>query len=163
MHYMKPEQILNFFHMFTKPTSTVEFTVNDTNAVVMMVSDNDELTAATVISVHENAADANTAKGVYEAAFKMYRETMTTQETEMNINEKVKIGMTLENAIAFANSTAAVNEKNEVLITMVRNGVTETKVFSSHATAEEAQAEKAEHEKMVADFKSQVAAEEVTQ
>ncbi|WP_034455765.1 hypothetical protein [Buttiauxella noackiae] len=167
MHYMKPEHVLNFFTMFTRPTSTVEFNVNDTNAVLMMVEDDNEVSAATLISIHENAEDANTAKGVYESAFKIYREgiatmsnedshqyILTTQEKDMN--EKIKIQMTLEDAIVFSNSTASVNDSNELLITVERNGVTETKIISSHATAEEALAEKAAHEKIIADFKNQV-------
>lgn len=88
---------------------------------------------------------------------------MHTVKPETDMNEKYKIKMAFEDAKMFANSTASVNENNEVLLTVVRNGVTETIVSSSHATAEEAQAEKAAYERMVADFKSQVTEQEVTQ
>lgn len=72
------------------------------------------------------------------------------------MNEKVKIKLTLENAKMFANSTVAVNENNELVATIERNGVTETKVISTHTTADEAQAEKVEYEKMIDDFKNKV-------
>lgn len=111
MHYMKPEHIFNFFKMLTKPTSIVEFTVNDTSAVVMWVLDNNDASAATLISTHENPADANTAKDVYAAAFKVYRKGIASRteedaqkhfdgmhlippETEMD--DEVNLQMTLE-------------------------------------------------------------------
>lgn len=160
MQYIKPEYLIRVFQVFTNPTSKVEFNVNDSNAVVFSVIDNGELTSATLMSTHENADDANSAKDVYEAAFKNHRDniaTMNNEETkEPTMNEKIKIQLTLKEAIAFTNSTVSVNENNEVVATIERNGVTENKILSTHATIEEAEAEKVEHENMISEFKNQI-------
>lgn len=85
------------------------------------------------------------------------------------MNETTKIKVTLEDAKMFANSTVEVNENNEVLVTLVRNGVEETTIMSTHETAEEAEeAEecKIAYEYMVDDFKRQITgqvAEEMNQ
>lgn len=76
--------------------------------------------------------------------------------TDKTNEQTVKISVAFEDALAFAFTEYSVNGNNELVAKTRRNGVDTTKVISSHATAEEADAEKVEYEEIAKIFQSQM-------
>ncbi|WP_336340492.1 hypothetical protein [Enterobacter cloacae] len=78
MKFVKPEYLIRIFGILTSMDHKVEFKVNDENAVVMMVSENDnqEIFSSTLFSIHNSKEEADNAKKTYEAAFAIYRNAM---------------------------------------------------------------------------------------
>ncbi|MEP8689988.1 hypothetical protein ABKV90_10230 [Enterobacter hormaechei] len=78
MNFVKPEYLIRIFAILTDMNHKVEFMVNDENAVVMMVSENDkqEILSSALFSIHNSKEEANDAKKTYEAAFVIYRNAM---------------------------------------------------------------------------------------
>ncbi|HFI1088337.1 TPA: hypothetical protein ACGPGC_003385 [Enterobacter hormaechei] len=76
MKFVNPDYLLQIFRILTNFNHDVEFNINDKNAVIMNVIENDEMLSATLFSMHDTKSEANIARVTYKAAFKNYRDSL---------------------------------------------------------------------------------------